>query len=152
MAWIEKRKSSTGATWRVSWWASVPGGGRAIRHSKPFLTEAQARNHRVKVETDGRKGLSTDYGGAEQLFADYVRAWLDSRLVKGRPLAPRTRYEYEGLLRRNILPIFGSTRLRAIGTSDVRTRAGRSDRPSRQRPGRQVLSDAPGRAQHRGRR
>jgi Phage integrase, N-terminal SAM-like domain len=50
-----------------------------------------------------------------------VRAWLDSRLVKGRLLAPRTRYEYEGLLRRNILPIFGSTRLRGIGTSDVRT-------------------------------
>jgi integrase len=107
--------------WRVYWWAPSPDGGRVKRFSKPFPTEAQARKHRVKVEADERKGLSTDYSGAEQLFADYVRTWLEGRLVKGRPLAPRTRYEYEGLLRRNLLPAFGSTRLRAIGTTDVRT-------------------------------
>ena len=91
-----------------------------MRYSKPFPTEGEARRHREKVEADERRGLSTDYSGAEQLFGDYVRTWLDSRLVKGRPLAPRTRYEYEGLLRRNILPTFGSARLRAITATDVR--------------------------------
>lgn len=121
MASIQKRLSPNGPTWRVRWWAPAPGGGRVMRYSKPFPTEGEARDHRLKVETDERKGLSTDYSGAEQLLADYVKGWLDSRLVKGRPLAPRTRYEYEGLLRRNILPTFGSTRLRAISTTDVRT-------------------------------
>jgi integrase len=121
MASIQKRSSSKGPTWRVYWWAPSPEGGRVKRFSKPFPTEAQARQHRVKIEADERKGLSTDYSGGEQLFGDYVKGWLDSRLVKGRPLAPRTRYEYEGLLRRNILPTFRSTRLRAIGTTDIRT-------------------------------
>jgi len=91
-----------------------------MRYSRAFRSEAEARDFRLKVEADERKGLSTNYAGGEQLFADYVKAWLDTRLVKGRPLAPRTRYEYEGLLRRNILPAFGSTRLRAVTTSDVR--------------------------------
>ena len=120
MASIQKRSTPKGPTWRVRWWVPAPSGKRVMRCSRPFPTEAEAREYRLKVETDERKGLSTDYSGAEQLFEVYVRAWIDSRLVKGRPLAPRTRYEYEGLLRRNILPAFGSCRLRAIATSDVR--------------------------------
>ena len=120
MASIQKRSSRRGATWRVRWWAPAPDGKWVMRYSRAFRSEAEARDFRLKVETDERKGLSTNYAGAEQLFADYVRTWLDTRLVKGRPLAPRTRYEYEGLLRRNILPTFGSTRLRAITTTDVR--------------------------------
>lgn len=120
MASIQKSSSPRGATWRVRWWVPAPGGTRTMRYSRRFRSEADARDFRLKVEADERKGLSTDYSGGEQLFDDYVKAWLDSRLVKGRPLAPRTRYEYEGLLRRNILPTFGSTRLRAITTGDVR--------------------------------
>ncbi|HET6873580.1 MAG TPA: tyrosine-type recombinase/integrase [Acidimicrobiales bacterium] len=120
MASIQKRSTPRGPMWRVRWWVPAPDGGRVMRYSKPFPTEGEARRHREKVEADERKGLTTDYSGAEQLFGDYVQTWLDSRLVKGRPLAPRTRYEYEGLLRRNILPTFGSTRLRAISATDVR--------------------------------
>ena len=120
MASLQKRSSPRGATWRVRWWDPAPGGQRVMRYSRAFRSEAEARDFRLKVEADERKGLSTSYGGGEQLFADFVRTWLDTRLVKGRPLAPRTRYEYEGLLRRNILPTFGSIRLRAITTTDVR--------------------------------
>jgi integrase len=55
------------------------------------------------------------------IVADYGRAWLDSRLVKGRPLASRTRYEYEGSAPAKHSPHLRLNRLRAIGTSDVRT-------------------------------
>lgn len=120
MASIQKRSTRRGPIWRVRWWAPASGGTRVMHYSKPFRSEAEARDFRLKVESDERKGLSTDYSGAEQLFSDYVRSWLDSRLVKGHPLGTRTRYEYEGLLRRNILPTFGASRLRAITTSDVR--------------------------------
>ena len=120
MAWIQKRNSADGPAWRVVWWVRKPGGGRKKHYSKAFPTEGQARDYRNKVERDEFSGLTTDYRGGSRLFGDYVEGWLKSRLVKGRPLAPTTMREYRGLLRRNILPTFESTPLRAITTAKVR--------------------------------
>ncbi len=44
----------------------------------------------------------------------YAAEWLTARVVKGRPLSPSTRYRYERLLARNILPHLGPLSLRAI--------------------------------------
>lgn len=121
MAWIQKRTTQDGLSWRVAWWVATPGGGRKKHYSKAFPTEGQARNYRNKVERDELSGLTTDYRGGSQLFGDYAEAWLKARLVRGRPLAPTTLREYRGLLRRNILPTFESLPLRAISTARVRS-------------------------------
>jgi integrase len=51
------------------------------------------------------------------LFADYAEQWLSSR---PRPLAPRTRELYDGLLVNHILPTFGPVTLGGITTAGVR--------------------------------
>lgn len=121
MAWIQKRASRDGLAWRVAWWVTTPGGGRKKHYSKAFPTEGQARNFRNRVERDELTGVTTDYRGGNQLFGDYAEAWLKARLVRGRPLAPTTLREYQGLLRRNVLPTFESAPLRAITGAKVRT-------------------------------
>lgn len=52
-------------------------------------------------------------------FEEYAAAWLPARMVRGRPLAPRTRSDYEDLLRLHILPAFGSTPLADITSDDI---------------------------------
>ena len=47
-------------------------------------------------------------------FADYAARWLDTRLVKGEPLRPRTRAHYQKLLDQHVLPTFGATAVSAI--------------------------------------
>lgn len=41
-------------------------------------------------------------------FADYAEKWVDERLVRGRPLKPRTKAHYSKLLEQHINPTFGS--------------------------------------------
>ena len=116
MAWIIERTTRSGeCRWDVRWRVS----GRTVRETcgsaweaKNLLEEKRAREakgrHRVD-RPDGRKG-----------FEDFARRWLDTRLVRGRPLSPTTRSGYEGLLRRNLLPHFGSVPLRHITPEAVR--------------------------------
>lgn len=51
---------------------------------------------------------------AEVTFADYAQTWVDTRLVKGRPLRPRTRAHYLQLLDQHINPTFGTMAVRDI--------------------------------------
>jgi hypothetical protein len=46
--------------------------------------------------------------------------WLSTRLVRGRPLSPRTLELYRWQLRKHILPTLGKTQLRHLGTTEVR--------------------------------
>ncbi len=52
-------------------------------------------------------------------FGEYADAWLESRKVKGRPLADRTRDHYRDLLDRFILPTFADQALVAITPETV---------------------------------
>ncbi|MFJ9390790.1 phage integrase central domain-containing protein [Nocardioides sp. NPDC101246] len=52
-------------------------------------------------------------------FEEYAAAWLPARMVKGRPLAPRTRSDYEDLLRLHILPAFGNAPLADITSEAI---------------------------------
>jgi len=74
----------------------------------------------VKVKSDQFSGLLVDPRGGERLFGPYAERWLETRLVRGRPLTPMTRQGYRGLMRRNLEPTFGKTRLRQITPELVR--------------------------------
>ncbi len=55
----------------------------------------------------------------EMTFGEYADNWLKTRLVKGRPLAPRTRNNYADDLQKHILPIFGKRPIREIQKAEV---------------------------------
>lgn len=50
----------------------------------------------------------------ELTFGEYSKTWLDTRLVKGRPLRPRTKEHYQRLLNVYLVPAFGTKPLRSI--------------------------------------
>lgn len=52
-------------------------------------------------------------------FGDYAKKWLDGRMVKGRPLKPRTKAHYEMLLEKHIYPTFKTKAVRDIGRDAV---------------------------------
>lgn len=53
-------------------------------------------------------------------FAEYANDWVAARQVSGRPIKERTRVQYEGILRRELIPAFGTRQLTAITSADVR--------------------------------
>lgn len=56
---------------------------------------------------------------AGEKFAEYAERWVRTRMVKGRPLAPRTREHYGQLLAQHINPTFGKKPLRDINMAMV---------------------------------
>ena len=90
------------------------------RRTETFRTDKDAKKYLNKVRGDQDAGLVIDPHGAERLFGEYAADWLDHRLVKGRPLTPATRQGYKAVLRRNIRPHFGNTKLRQITPERVR--------------------------------
>jgi len=87
-------------------------GGREV--SKTFRTKVEAQRWEREFLTRRDKGDTIDPGAGRVLLAEYVPTWLD-----GRRISARTRYEYEGLLRRSIVPAFGARRLASITGEDV---------------------------------
>ncbi len=116
MAHIQRRRTTTGE-WRydVRWRAGDQ------ERSKTFARRKDADAYRAKVEGDELVGIVANPRTGKVSFAPYAADWLDSRVVNGRPLSPSTRYGYERLLTRNILPHFGPLPLRAITPERVRT-------------------------------
>lgn len=51
---------------------------------------------------------------ADTKFAPYAEKWVDTRLVRGRPLKPRTKAHYKTLLEKHINPTFGKKPVRSI--------------------------------------
>ncbi|MBO0676926.1 site-specific integrase [Mycolicibacterium sp. S2-37] len=52
-------------------------------------------------------------------FREYAESWLKFRTVKGRPLAAKTVFDYEDILRLHIYPTFGEQKLRDIDMDTV---------------------------------
>jgi integrase len=88
--------------------------------TKTFRLHEDAKAYKRKVEGAERAGLIVDPKGGERLFAEYAKAWVEQRLVKGRPLTPATRQGYLALIRRQLGPALGGTKLRQITTERVR--------------------------------
>ena len=89
------------------------------QRSKSFRTHQDAKAFRRKIEGEELVGLITDPKGGESLFFGYADAWVEHRMVKGRPLTPATKQGYRALLRRHLHPAFGAT-------SSARSRLNRS--------------------------
>jgi len=92
--------------------------GRAVEES--CRTETAAKALKRKIEAGELAGTTLDPRGGDMLFDDYARHWLQTRLVRGKPLTPMTRKGYDGLLKRHISPAFGRARLRRISAEQVR--------------------------------
>jgi integrase len=88
--------------------------------TKTFRVFEDAKNYKKRIEGEEQAGLVIDPKGGERLFGPYADAWLDHRLVKGKPLTPTTRQGYKALMRRHITPAFDATKLRQITPERVR--------------------------------
>ncbi len=116
MAHIKRRRTKEGE-WRyeVRWRAGLR------ERSKRFARRKDADAYRAKVEAEELVGLVADPRTGKATLETYAAGWLEARVVKGRPLSPSTRYGYERLLARNILPHLGMLPLRAVTPERVRS-------------------------------
>lgn len=83
---------------------------------------AWLRLERRQIEDDRRtppRERKADIRAARVTFGDHATAWLTTRKTKGRPLADRTRNQYEDLLERWILPTFEKVPLTSIAPEMV---------------------------------
>ncbi len=117
MAHIERRETRGWETrydvrWRV---------GRTER-SKSFKLFRSAEAFKRRVESGSLVGLVTNPKAGDERLEPYAVRWVETRLVRGRPLAPATRYGYESLLRRDVRPYaLARLPLRQIDPEAVRT-------------------------------
>ena len=116
MAHIDKRTTTAGEP-RYEVRYRLPDGRE---RSRTYRTHDDAMRFKRKVEADELAGLVSDYRAADETLRAYACRWIETRVVKGRPLTPATRYGYERLLARNILPTLGDRRLRQLRPEVVR--------------------------------
>lgn len=114
MANLRTRETSQGPRYDVKFMVN------GKHRTKTFRSWDDATRYRKKIESDELAGLVVDPKGGERLFGPYADAWLEHRLVKGKPLTPATLQGYKALLRRHLRPAFGSTKLRQITPERVR--------------------------------
>ncbi len=114
MASVRSRQTPQGTRYDVRFRVN------GIQRTKTFRTHEDAKAFRRKVEGEELAGFVTDPKGGERLFGEYADAWVDHRLVKGRPPTPATAQGYRALLRRYLHPTFGATRLRQITPERIR--------------------------------
>ena len=74
-------------------------------------------------------GRWIDPKAGKETLEVYARRWVETRLVRGRPLAPRTAELYRAQLKNHIVPTLGSTPLRQLEASAVRAWYGRLSGP-----------------------
>jgi len=118
MAWIRKRKTSTGDV-RYDVGYRVPD-GRVRRET--FRRSEDARRFAANVETELQRGAWIDPRLGQVTLREYATGWLDLRPA---PLRQRTRENYEGILERHIFPTLGSVELGKITPSLIRHWHGR---------------------------
>src|SRR6266576_6652563 len=97
MASISKRRTAAGESrYDVRYRA----GGRAVEET--FKRRRDAENRVRQVEAERLTGPVADPQRGREKLTDFAKRWLDTRLVKGKPLAPMTKQGYRGMLARNI--------------------------------------------------
>jgi integrase len=92
--------------------------GRVV--TKSFATRKAADAWTTQIAHDKLTGVAIDPRSGTELFSHYAHRWLDTRRVKGRPLAPKTLELYGVLLRAHIEPTFSRRQLSAITPEAVR--------------------------------
>src|SRR5438874_3616991 len=115
MASISKRLTAAGeARYDVRYRA----GGRSVEET--FKRRQDAENRVRQVEAEKLTGPVADPRRGREKLTDFAERWLDTRLVKGKPLAPMTKQGYRGVLARNIETTIGQYELARITPSVVR--------------------------------
>ncbi|WP_409328897.1 site-specific integrase [Trujillonella humicola] len=74
-------------------------------------------------------GRWIDPKAGKETLQVYAERWVETRLVRGRPLAPRTAELYRAQLKNHIVPALGSTPLRQLEASAVRAWYGKLSGP-----------------------
>ncbi len=106
------------------------------RHAAPttFAAKRDAQVWVAQMSADISRGKFTAKAVQSSMavaFGPYAERWVEERMVRGRPLADRTRAEYRGLLKRHVLPTWENKALHSITKADVRDwYAGLPDRPT----------------------
>lgn len=90
------------------------------RHARTFATRGDASRHLAGVRADLDRGTWNDPTRGRDTFAAYASHWVDTRRVKGRPLAPRTIALYRAQLDLHLLPTLGAVQLRHLDPATVR--------------------------------
>jgi len=93
-------------------------GGRPVEET--FKRRQDAENRVRQIEAERLTGPVAHPRRGREKLADFAKRWLDTRLVKGKPLAPMTKQGYLGLLTRNIETTIGQYELTRITPSVVR--------------------------------
>ena len=115
MASISKRLTAAGA---ARYDVRYRAGGRAVEET--FKRRQDAENRVRQLEAERLTGPVADPRRGREKLADFAERWLETRLVKGKPLAPMTKQGYLGLLARNIEETIGQYELARIAPSVVR--------------------------------
>jgi integrase len=112
MASITTRRRKDGS---VSYYVRhTTGDGR--RRWEQFDRLKDAHERRAEVEHLGARSRGTWSPPPKVTFAEYAHTWLATKAH----LRERTRFEYQRLLDRELLPRFGTLRLEAIRRSDIK--------------------------------
>jgi len=94
--------------------------GRRRTASTTYPTRSAAARFLAAVRADLDRGEWFDPDAGTVTLAVYADRWLTMRLVRGRPLAPRTAELYRWQLDKYILPRLGATQLRRLTPTLVR--------------------------------
>ncbi len=106
------------------------GSGRQVTAPFTFATKADGDRWLAKTQTEMDSGRWIDPKAGKETLKVYAERWVETRLVGGRPLAPRTAELYRAQLKNHILPALGSTPLRQLEASAVRAWYGKLSGPS----------------------
>jgi len=64
--------------------------GRQKAAPQTFTTKAEAGRWLSRTQSEMERGQFVDPKVGKELLSDYATLWLSTRLVRGRPLSPRT--------------------------------------------------------------
>lgn len=114
MASIKRVETSEGARWRVRWYV----GGRQVE--RWVDNEAAAEAIAVRSKQDKLEGVAFNPQPSRQKLDEFFAEWLQSRVVKGRPLRESTKLGYRNLWRRHMAKTIGGHQLRGLTPKVVR--------------------------------
>lgn len=90
-----------------------------------FATKAAGNRWLARAQADMDRGEWLAPSAGSETLERYAERWVETRLVRGRPLAPRTAELYRWQLKKHILPALGATHLRHLDAVAVRAWYGR---------------------------
>ncbi len=99
--------------WQARYWDAA---GNRVAAPKTFDTKGDARRWLSAVETDMSRGEWQDPRLGDVPFAEWAERWMVTKAPK---LAPATQDLYRYLLRRHVLPRFGSIAVGRITAAEV---------------------------------